>query len=221
MINLSALVKYNSRSQLATTLPCLRPSATSGFTLIELLVAIAIISVLAAIGLPQLNGMYENQKLTNTAHELVTEIKSLQNKALANDQGRFSVSQADGGPIAECTPPPGHPYVDGYRFQVTNATTYTTSYVPRVRVKRGPQKGQICTMPSNTKINTRILPPGIEFVWGGPSINVSYATVSGNMTIGGSPGNHFVIHNTRLPSTANKYYICFDRGRVYTNVEGC
>ena len=38
-------------------------SSTAGFTLVELLVSISILSILAALSLPQLNGIYERQKL--------------------------------------------------------------------------------------------------------------------------------------------------------------
>lgn len=202
--------------------------SSSGFTLIELLVSIAVISVLAALGLPQLNGLYEHQKLTNSANELVTHIKSLQNKALANNQDKFTISEASGGPLIDCLPSPdSKPYVDGYKLSINaDGRGYETAFKFRSHNKAG----VACpTAPSvNDRISTVLLPAGIIFGGGETNKSILYCVVTGRIVFDGGDCNdptkaaeELTLSNERLPSGAHSYHICINQGRAYVKTTSC
>lgn len=52
-----------------------------GFTLIELLITVSIIGTLVVVMIPQLNSFYQRQTLQNTASEIQTVIRKIQNNA--------------------------------------------------------------------------------------------------------------------------------------------
>lgn len=202
--------------------------SSTGFTLIELLVAIAVLSILAAVGLPQLNGIYENQKLTNAANELVTTIKSLQNQALANNQDRFTIPEPN-GPITDCSPVSenNQPYVDGYKLTVdAGGEKYVTSFMLRSHNKAG----ESCpTAPAvSNKISSVSLPGGVQFGGGEGNKSILYCVVTGRVVFDGGDcddttksAEELTLSNQRLPATAHTYHICINQGRVYAQTSAC
>lgn len=222
-MNISARTSIIDRA-IRLNQPPTSPSSP-GFTLIELLVSITILVVLAGIGLPQINGIYENQKLTNAANELATEIKALQNKALANNQDKFTVSEANGGPLIDCMPSPDNkPYVDGYKMTINaDERGYQTSFVLRSHNKAGASCPTTAPL-ANDKIETVLLPPGVHFGGGEAAKSVVYNVVSGKIILSGNPNQaseELILSNDRLPSTARKYHICINQGRVYVQTSAC
>jgi len=203
------------------------PLTATGFTLIELLISIAVLSILAGIGLPQLNGVYERQKLTNAANELVSQIKTLQNKALANDQDQFTVSEADGGPLTDCMPSPDNKaYVDGYKLTINaDERGYESSYKLRSHNKAGVScPTQSPPLTTSDKISTTLLPPGVHFGGGEAAKSITYNIVSGKITLSGDPdqtSEELTLSNERLPSTAVTYHVCINQGRVYVQTSAC
>lgn len=184
--------------------------STSGFTLVELLLSITVLGVLAAITLPQLNGVYERQKLTNAANEMVTAIKTIQNKALANNQDRFAVPLASGGPIFDCTN--SLPYVSGYRLDVNpDGGGYTTYF----EFKQTSQSGVNCEQGAD-KIRTTLLPSGVYIDDADLGDKVSYQSVSGKIELSAinTPGQ-IKLQSTYIDPSVLTYYVCIDQGRAY------
>lgn len=58
-----------------------------GFTLIELMVVITIMGILAMMGFYGLSPARENEKLANAQKELISNLRSAQNKAIAGANG--------------------------------------------------------------------------------------------------------------------------------------
>lgn len=68
----------------------LRCKQSCGFTLIELLIVIAVISILATIGVPVFTTFNKNQTLKNAASELKSNLRFAQNKAVSGDKSGCS-----------------------------------------------------------------------------------------------------------------------------------
>lgn len=69
--------------------PCHAPGRSRGLSLIELLAAIALLAVLAGVGIPSLRGMLASSQLTAATNLLVTGLQRARSEALAT--GRHSV----------------------------------------------------------------------------------------------------------------------------------
>jgi prepilin-type N-terminal cleavage/methylation domain-containing protein len=201
-------------------------SPSAGFTLIELLVSISILAILAAAGMPQLSGMYERQKLTNAANQLVSDIKALQNKALANDQDRFAVAEANDGPLFDCIPgTSGKPYVEGYRMDINaDGGGYTSEFVFR------PKNNADVACPQPTeKVSTTLLPTSVRFSGYTANSPIKFQSVTGMMYEEDGTGKktpvatpqQLVLVNDRLSQTALTFYVCITPGRVYAQSDVC
>jgi len=59
-----------------------------GFTLIELLIVIAIIGILSAISIPSFSSFNTNQRLSQAAKQVKNDLRSAQNRALNNIDGK-------------------------------------------------------------------------------------------------------------------------------------
>ena len=64
-------------------------SPTLGFTLIELLIVIAIIGVLSAISIPSFSNFNNNQRLSQAAKQVKNDLRSAQNRAINNVDGKM------------------------------------------------------------------------------------------------------------------------------------
>jgi prepilin-type N-terminal cleavage/methylation domain-containing protein len=69
----------------------------SGFNLLELLVVVAILGILAAIGIPSLLAMYQRQQLSNAVSTVVTALQEAQMRAIEQNSScvvTFNAAQA-------------------------------------------------------------------------------------------------------------------------------
>ena len=64
-------------------------SPTFGFTLIELLIVIAIIGILSAIAIPSFSSFNTNQRLSQAAKQVKQDLRSAQNRAVNNIDGKM------------------------------------------------------------------------------------------------------------------------------------
>ena len=64
-------------------------SPAHGFTLIELLIVIAIIGILTAIALPSFSSFNTNQRLSQAAKQVKNDLRSAQNRAINNVDGKM------------------------------------------------------------------------------------------------------------------------------------
>jgi len=193
-------------------------SASAGFTLVELLVTVTLLGIVAALSLPQLNGIYERQKLTNAANEIVTDLKSMQNKALANNQDRYAVPGPI-GPLIDCTGT--YPMVNGYEFEVNQ---YGDAYTLNFDFKDRNNPNTINCAQGTAKIATEILPSGVHFRTVDRLKSVRYQTVSGQILLNSNQSLselRLELINDRVNPSTLAYCVFISQGRVYAEKTKC
>lgn len=198
--------------QRSTRHPLCHHAEANGFTLVELLLSISILMILAAISLPQLNGIYERQKLTNAANEIVTDIKTLQNKALANNQDRFAALSPD-APITDCTA--DYPLVSGYVFEINSAGD---AYFSNFDFKDKDNTGTVTCAKGTERIATKLLPDGVHFRVDDGGRSVRYQTVSGQILLDKNSAqseSKLLLTSDRIDESVLSYCIIINLGRVY------
>jgi prepilin-type N-terminal cleavage/methylation domain len=62
----------------------MQQSANRGYTVLELVVVMALICILAAVGLPSLQTLLERQRLATTVHRLSTQLALARNSAISS-----------------------------------------------------------------------------------------------------------------------------------------
>jgi type II secretory pathway pseudopilin PulG len=126
--------------------------------MIELLLVILLMGVIAAIGLPQLNGIYERQKSINVANEIMGQLEQARAKAIANEQihsGGLTLSDCQIAPSAK-------PYNVGYGIVLhddapDNHHHIHLLYVPKTGTN---SSGQPCPMPTQDPPINWVYPDG-------------------------------------------------------------
>ncbi len=196
------------------------PTRQGGFTLIELLLIIAIIGIMSAILMPGFKGMYNRQALDNSANEIVSAVKQVQNRALSNNQTGYAT--ANTVVLNDCSP--SKAYVEKYIFRVVGTNTYQGQ-----RVFKDQSAANVPCYKPTASVDVNLtglvaLPNGVSFASGDYTRPVSYTVVSGGIaTLDVSGGSTVRTYYTLTSQhVANlTYYICVTQGRVYAQTSVC
>jgi prepilin-type N-terminal cleavage/methylation domain-containing protein len=70
---------------------CRRYYSTQGFTYIEIIIVLSIMSTLAAISMPRMNGFIEDLQLRTTAYQLHHDIRFIQQQAITNPGSDWNI----------------------------------------------------------------------------------------------------------------------------------
>ncbi|THF62776.1 GspH/FimT family pseudopilin [Pseudothauera rhizosphaerae] len=74
----------------------MRRAGPAGFSLIELLVALAVLAVIAAIGVPSWQGLMRDTRLTSTSNEIFTALFHARSEAIRRGRRATLCTSADG-----------------------------------------------------------------------------------------------------------------------------
>ncbi|MDO9596649.1 MAG: GspH/FimT family protein [Azoarcus sp.] len=81
---------YKSRS---IPHPCWRRRAGSGFTLVELMIALAVLAILAAVGMPSFQGIIANNRLASASNDILSGLNVAKSEAIRRNASiRFCVN---------------------------------------------------------------------------------------------------------------------------------
>lgn len=104
-----------------------------GFTIVELLIAVTLAGILTSAGIAAYRGLGEKQKVKQAGMTMVTNLKNIQQKALASEKPE------------ECDDPDE---LEGYRVSYVDSDTYEIRAICSIAI------------PSETELN---LTEGVEF----------------------------------------------------------